>query len=52
MSDITNFSSGDYSSYADKLCINESVYRISEEFEKDCRRYNRAFTDEQEVSTK
>lgn len=27
------------------------IYRISEEFERDSRRYNRAFLDEQEVST-
>ena len=27
------------------------IYRISEEFERDSRRYNRAFSDEQEVST-
>ena len=29
----------------------EYIYRISEEFERDSRRYNRAFSDEQEVST-
>ncbi|MBQ4129713.1 MAG: hypothetical protein IJD68_08110 [Ruminococcus sp.] len=28
------------------------VFRISEEFERDCRRYNRAFLDEQEVGTR
>ncbi len=37
----------------EKTQINsEVVYRISEEFERDCRRYNRAFSDEEEVSTR
>lgn len=27
------------------------IYRVSEEFERDSRRYNRALSDEQEVST-
>ena len=31
---------------------NDSVYQISEIFERDSRRYNRAFTEQQEVSAK
>lgn len=52
MSDNINALNNDYLDYADMLCINESVGKISQEFEKDCRRYNRAFTEEQEVGAK
>ncbi len=30
----------------------DSVVALSQEFERDARRYNRAFTEQQEVSTK
>ncbi len=36
---------------SDALSDVDYIYRISEEFERDSRRYNRAFLDEQEVST-
>ncbi len=39
-----------YSSYSGMEY--EFVYRLSEEFERDSRRYNRPFTEQQEVSTK
>ncbi|MDO4749071.1 MAG: hypothetical protein Q4A12_07860 [Eubacteriales bacterium] len=36
----------------EEMLVNlDTVYRISEEFERDSRRYNRAFIEEQEVST-
>lgn len=38
--------------YSDDFVALDTVFRISEEFERDSRRYNRAFFEEQEVSTR
>lgn len=47
----TSNKSTDELAFADSIVGFDDVYRISEEFERDSRRYNRAFSDEQEVST-
>lgn len=51
MSENINSINSDKAEYADALFESDLVYQISEQFERDCRRYNRALLDEQEVST-
>ncbi len=48
MAENTNIAEADFSMAVN----NDAVYLLSQEFERDSRRYNRAFTEQQEVSTK
>lgn len=51
MSENINIENTDKTEYTESLLDSDLVYQISEQFERDCRRYNRALLDEQEVST-
>lgn len=52
MNENVNIINSDEREYAVVLSDFDYVYQVSEQFERDCRRYNRALLDEQEVGVR